>query len=357
MVEIGQSSLFDGNLVFHEIGHNMGLSHGGAPDERDRNCEVNYPSAMSYCSSPFGQTRAMGVGDVDADPDDDGGELVLDYSPADLDVDLDEVAGVLETAGVTSTRVPDAALYLVTWQCPPAIGGASSAPPHAPGGSGALTGPERWLDFDCDTVIDHNPVFHDLSLVDTNGNSNPTPLHSGQNDWESLRLAFHRDRDFYESDHGISESCTAAAQAFIEHPRTQVYPGCAAPTVPLTTTATWRIPVVVYGSATLDVTTLAAPRLVGVAPVSSEVRDLDSDGFDDAWYEFRRADLTMLTAQSVALHLYAPPGPGPGLAEQHRVTLLTSPADPDLDGLHSACDACPLQGYPRGPDGCPLGSP
>ena len=33
---------------------------------------------------------------------------------------------------------------------------------------------------------------------------------------------------------------------------------------------------------------------------------------------------------------------------------VTTPPDSDGDGLYDACDACPLSGHPRGPDGCEL---
>ena len=347
-----QSELHDNDhLGFHEIGHLFGLRHSGGPgDSLDRNCEVNYPSAMNYCTGTA-QQRPPGIGNVDQDPEDDAGDQVLDYSPVDLEVDLDEVAGVVEADGVTAVRHDDDELYLLTWACKPSIGGLSQAPAHPPGGSGLLSPAERALDFDCNTRINASPVTHDLAV------GNPDPEHTGQNDWANLRLAYHRDPYFYESNPEVnSEVCSDQAPQ-LARPPIRIYPGCSATTVPLTTSATWRIPIVVYGSTALDVTTLAPPRLVGVAPWSTEVRDLDDDGFDDAWYEFRRADLTMLASDSVVLHLYTPAGPGPGLVQQFPIAMSASPNDPDLDGLHNACDACPLQGYPRGPDGCPLGSP
>ena len=59
----------DGGALLHELGHNLGLGHGG---HEDANCKPNYVSLMNYNMSS-GIPRS-------------GGGLLLDYSPARIDL-------------------------------------------------------------------------------------------------------------------------------------------------------------------------------------------------------------------------------------------------------------------------------
>ncbi|WP_136708197.1 DUF11 domain-containing protein [Agromyces sp. H66] len=62
----------DGGTVMHELGHTLGLRHGG---NENGNCKPNYVSIMDY-DEQFGIARA-------------GGGAIIDYSPPRIDLDGD----------------------------------------------------------------------------------------------------------------------------------------------------------------------------------------------------------------------------------------------------------------------------
>jgi uncharacterized repeat protein (TIGR01451 family) len=70
-IRLGASgSSYQAYTIFHELGHNLYLSHGGNPDESGiRNCEPNYISSMNY---RYSYIRGLGVAGL------------LDFSPARL---------------------------------------------------------------------------------------------------------------------------------------------------------------------------------------------------------------------------------------------------------------------------------
>jgi hypothetical protein len=57
------STLVQAGTLMHELGHNLGLSHGGLFTQP--NCAPNYPSVMSYLYQTRGLTDANGVGQID----------------------------------------------------------------------------------------------------------------------------------------------------------------------------------------------------------------------------------------------------------------------------------------------------
>lgn len=62
----------DGGTIMHELGHNLGLRHGG---DENTNCKPNYVSIMDY-DEQFGIARV-------------GGGAIIDYSPPRIDLDGD----------------------------------------------------------------------------------------------------------------------------------------------------------------------------------------------------------------------------------------------------------------------------
>jgi hypothetical protein len=132
----------------HELGHNLGLHHGGAVDEP--NYAPNYLSVMNYA---FGGLllRASGTG-------------VLDYSRFEIpfdEQDLDETVGFDFSPGTAPAE------FLTLYRCP---GGAKQAAPLA----------AAEVDWDCNGSISTSPVS-----TDTNKDNKTTELPS-QTDWDKL---------------------------------------------------------------------------------------------------------------------------------------------------------------------------
>jgi hypothetical protein len=160
----------------HELGHNLGLTHGGGFEidvDQDgnpviRNCKPNYLSVMNYLFQTKGLTNA------------DTGVQAIDYSRADLptldEERLDEQAGIGDGA------------LLTTWAGP----------------TGALAPVDRGdgpLDWDNDTLITFGDTVEvDLTAVaftrgcgrDWNNPPMQTPTPGDQlrgwNDWENLEF-------------------------------------------------------------------------------------------------------------------------------------------------------------------------
>ena len=134
----------------HELGHNLGLHHGGGDDT---NRKPNYLSIMNYAFQLAGLVR-------------DGQAGVFDYSlfpggfqtmPNLDETSLSEQAG-FSAVGSLITR------YTTTWRCPSGWT------------TGSVTGP---LDLDCDATAGET-----VSL-DLNGDGSKTTL-SPWNDWEHV---------------------------------------------------------------------------------------------------------------------------------------------------------------------------
>jgi uncharacterized repeat protein (TIGR01451 family) len=71
---------FEAPTIMHELGHNLGLRHGGF---EDHNCKPNYVSVMNY-DHPAGIPQTGGAGQIGVDSDGDGVNdtfFNLDYSP------------------------------------------------------------------------------------------------------------------------------------------------------------------------------------------------------------------------------------------------------------------------------------
>jgi hypothetical protein len=133
-------------VLMHELGHNLGLGHGGF---EDREHKPNYLSIMNP-SFYEGLTR-------------DGRSWVHDFSRAKIDLDersLDERVGLGPAAGTNGTA---------HW-CPAIQKYVTIAKANGP------------IDWNCDGVIASTPV-----AADTNGDNENTAL-GGFDDWASLKL-------------------------------------------------------------------------------------------------------------------------------------------------------------------------
>src|SRR5690606_2012282 len=157
----------------HELGHNLGLCHGG---QDDTNCKPNYQSVMSYT---FWALGVNGSGDVD-------------YSRQALP-DLDETA-LDETVGIQ-----DGTLW--TWFGPLQDVDGDGTLDWPPGGG---PGPVKW-NWSCGPG--GAPAFETGVAADINnlglGGCQSSPADAqlaGAEDWSNLIYDF-RDSSFYPSGH------------------------------------------------------------------------------------------------------------------------------------------------------------
>jgi hypothetical protein len=131
----------------HELGHNLGLHHGGGDDV---NCKPNYLSIMSYLYQMQGMY-------VTSRP--------IDYSRSAFSLDeaaLDETAGVPAAAGWTVAFGP---------------GSVHTAPAGGP------------IDWNGNGVIDTTPVAADVNQIDAICTGGGTVL-TGYDDWANLHFSF-----------------------------------------------------------------------------------------------------------------------------------------------------------------------
>jgi hypothetical protein len=252
--------------------------------------------------------------------------------------------------------IADEFLYHVEWLCPPDfVPGEEvkrSAPIHLPSAlrganPGTMEPGEADLDLNCDGLPGNDVVF---TPITKQGNT----YHNSFDEWKAIQLDFQRDsRSFSgagglpnDEDSGDDRTSRPPAQ----RPRAELYGGCATPQVPRSGAA-WRTPVVLFGSADFRAAPLATVTLSGAPAVYTEVRDLDADGWGDLWLEFAPADMPQLHTNAVQVSLYGQRANGREVYATFPITRVTNPPDPDLDGIQSACDACPMQGDGPGPNG------
>jgi hypothetical protein len=158
----------------HELGHTVGLTHGGSPVDATVNCKPNYLSVMNYTR----QHRFVGF---DATT---GTQMVLaralDYSPDALPT-LDEAA-LNESAGI-------------------------SGPAGAPFGFGQLAPTPGYFriqdaaaptDWNGANGIEGTPVSADINHVPFLSLCGPSPAQklSGFDDWAALRYSFRSATDY-----------------------------------------------------------------------------------------------------------------------------------------------------------------
>jgi hypothetical protein len=97
------------------------------------------------------------------------------------------------------------------------------------------------------------------------------------------------------------------------------------------------------------------PGLGDAAPHTRTVADVDLDGIDDLWAEYRVTDLGALSSSATLVGLHGYATDGTEVLATFDIGRLTSPNDADADGIHNTCDLCDdtPPGAARGPDGCP----
>jgi hypothetical protein len=168
-----------GGVFMHELGHNLGLHHGGISEAE--NCKPNYHSVMNYAYSHT-LVKFEGGDPTKRVP-------VIDYSRSAL-ADLNE-SNLLESNGVGDGD------YLVLW----------GTSPRSLGNGMSITGIGP-LDWDRDGIIDDLPpdgtagVSVEADLNRPNGcGASPGQILHGFNDWENLDYVFRDSGEYADSIH------------------------------------------------------------------------------------------------------------------------------------------------------------
>ncbi len=161
VVPAGILRLFETGTLLHELGHNLGLTHGGARPQRHGNYKPNYLSVMNYLfqvafirERPAGEAEHFAYWDYSRQRSNRLRERHLVEARG---VDLDDIFPA------DGSDFP----LLGAHYCP----------------NGDLFG-FRWnsaLDYDCDQTLDSSPVQVDLTR-----DGSLTRLGRGQDNWEHL---------------------------------------------------------------------------------------------------------------------------------------------------------------------------
>lgn len=257
--------------VFHEIGHNFDLEHGGGGGTNEK---PNYQSRMNY------RYKNLRV-DADADQDtakDTGDINLLDYSRADEDA-IDENA-LSETTSFFTSKMPPAELRMMSWTCPD-----GSTDQVWPDGDP--------IDWNCDGVLVGGSYSQSI-----NGDNSIGTLR-GYDDWAGIRT------DLYcgggeDWDDVAAEALDAPRAAFdtIVAVGVEVAPGC--PSHSVSIDDDFPIAAVLWGRADVDVSTVILPsvRLAGGEPRRVAISDEDNDGYDDLRMWFLPSSMTLLDLAS-----------------------------------------------------------
>lgn len=187
----GGSRLQQAGTLMHELGHNLGLKHGGA---EDTNYKANYLSIMNYTYQVHGLVT----------PD---GDHVIDYSRLQIgQLDegvLNENAGMLAVAPTTQDVLKQYGARF--WANLEGFG-----PNQNPAVDGKVGG---WLDFNNNHVPDPGTYAFDL-----NGNGTTDVFPPSCSDWDNLQ---------YQGAEGgggiIGDSVPTAAPTWCGSPSTQRY--------------------------------------------------------------------------------------------------------------------------------------
>lgn len=328
------------NTIMHELGHNLGKSHGGPGGI---NFKPNYQSVMSYRFQNPGLTLVD-----DSIPVDERNKA--DYSYNDL-MDLDENAVDEQVPVDVDMGVGfDGPEYLVRHNCPPAY----VIPPHCatdtglplPECSTLWTTPIReQVDFNCNGVFDTALYAQNLNK----GSEADLKNLVGHDDWASLVYDFQCNTDKYDDGSAENPPIGELTKAQLrlsgstdpDAPvRIAINPICGSPA---SFPSTGYVQAAVYGRPGVDLVGDLEPQLLrlhGALADSWRFFDEDGDGEQDLVYEVDMFDVTPRAGASVVA-VYSTLATG-------EVMVGTAPAswgaayfDSDGDHVRDACDSCP----------------
>jgi hypothetical protein len=270
--------------LLHELGHNLGLDHGGPYDgsaERGINFKPNYVSVMNYAYQLTGITTADRPNRTNCTSDHtDTGTIVacpvrIDFqdvvpdplNPSGVFHNLDELAGLDETKGVNAGSND-----IVYWYCP----GRHTGPGVGP------------IDFDCnnDGAIEApTPPRVEIS------NDGTYELLQSHRDWPSLQLSFqcnpltNGDGAAPLSARSVEISWEKAAQDGLIYPpvteNMTIRPGCA--THWIAPGQAGIVQAVVYASADFNPAKVkgSSVKLLGSPALLTLLNDVNGDGAKD----------------------------------------------------------------------------
>jgi hypothetical protein len=201
VVSLGGWSLFNGHpagsrdeqagTFMHELGHNLGLLHGG---DALANCKPNYLSIMSY-------TRQINGVPILGRPLDYSNSVLLTLNEANLN----DAAGLSGPALTTVYGPP-------TGVIPPVVAPAQAV--IAGAGWLVLTPANQAVDWNKNGDFTSTNVSADVNSIPTSGcGASPNQVLTGFNDWANLKYNFRASTDFAD---GVHLTVVSAPEITIE---------------------------------------------------------------------------------------------------------------------------------------------